>query len=218
MPRPIASASASAAGTRTPSAAGTDADASSRLGSQAHTNDRSATIHARPAHASREPVATTSGSIAATSRPTGAMPARADPVSNARMSVRSIGGRGRKPKVAASAPTSVTNHGSKSSAAAAVPAAATIAMRTVAPRPPTSGNASANPAAMNSASSKAGGQNAPATSSSRPTVTIACNRARRSVASAARMRACITNGASAKHTSGPSSPSAIALRTMGLIA
>ena len=32
------------------------------------------------------------------------------------------------------------------------------------------------------------------------------------------MSACITNGASAKHTSGPSSPSAIALRTIGLTA
>ena len=69
------------------------------------------------------------------------------------------------------------------------------------------------------ASRSAGGHTAVATAMSKPTVNMGCGRAGWSSSSSiARTNAPSTNGASAKQTSGPSSPRHIALRAMGLAA
>ena len=206
MPRPTASASASAAGTRMPSAAGTDADASSRLGSQAHTNDRSATIHARPAHASRGPVATDErqhrGDEQADRRDAGAGRARVE-----REDVGEVDRRARQEAEG----RRVRRRPATATTAAEQRAAEGRDRRRDdrhAPVAPLSdeGRRAARTPTTRTASNKAGGQTAHVTQEQRQAATTVCRRARDRRPAGPRMSACNTNGASAKHTSGPSSP------------
>src|SRR5438552_17682335 len=217
-PRPAATARPIAAGTSTPSGVGTAAVTESRVGSHTRRNETRVSTHMRVAHTIRGPVGSTSGTNAMTTSPGVYQPERAGPESNRSASPNVNGARTRRACVAGSAPSIDQIQGDTNTTLTAAPSNASAPARKGAQSPSANNVDSANATATRTGNRIAGGQAAAAIAPNNPTATTACSAPRRprSLSAVARITACSTNGASAKSTSGPTSPRPIASRPTGL--
>src|SRR5207248_2016939 len=186
---------------------------------QANPKEIAASTHARVAHARRVPVAIASGTTAAATMPHGANPAPARPAWNCITDANDNDARGCAPNAAASAPSKENDQGASRSAAAALVTIAPPSAPFALCAPPTKGSAMQKATPIAGARRRAGGQTEPATAASKVTVHTRWRRLCLGASSpVARTNAPNTNGASAKQTSGPSSPCQIAFRAIGLAA